>query len=101
MSHVNLLIGNSSSGIIESASFGKSTINIGNRQAGRMKGNNVIDSSIKDLNKSIKLALSLNFIKQCRDIKNIYGIGEASIKIVKELINQPLSAKKFFIDTKL
>jgi len=101
MSHVNLLIGNSSSGIIESASFGKPTINIGNRQAGRMKGNNVIDSSIKDLNKSIKLALSLNFKKQCRDIKNIYGIGEASIKIVKELINQPLSAKKFFIDTKL
>jgi len=101
MSHVNLLIGNSSSGIIESASFGKPTINIGNRQAGRMKGNNVIDSSIKDLNKSIKLALSLNFKKQCRDIKNIYGIGEASIKIVKELINQPLSVKKFFIDTKL
>jgi GDP/UDP-N,N'-diacetylbacillosamine 2-epimerase (hydrolysing) len=101
MSYVNLLIGNSSSGIIESASFGKPTINIGNRQAGRMKGNNVIDSSIKDLNKSIKLALSLNFIKQCRDIKNIYGKGDASIKIVKELINQPLSAKKFFLDTKL
>jgi len=100
MSHVDLIIGNSSSGIIESASFEKPVVNIGDRQSGRLKGVNVIDSKIKDLSKSIKLALSKKFIHKCKGIQNIYGSGKASIRIVNELINQPLSVKKFFIDIK-
>jgi len=98
MRHVDVLIGNSSSGIIESASFGKPAINIGGRQSGRLKGKNVIDTDIKGLSKSIKLALSSNFRNQCNVIENIYGSGKASINIVNELTNQPLSVKKFFKD---
>jgi GDP/UDP-N,N'-diacetylbacillosamine 2-epimerase (hydrolysing) len=43
MKHVNLLIGNTSSGIIEAASFGKFVLNVGNRQQGRLSGENVIN----------------------------------------------------------
>jgi GDP/UDP-N,N'-diacetylbacillosamine 2-epimerase (hydrolysing) len=100
MKYVNLLIGNTSSGIIEAASFSKPVVNIGNRQSGRLKGINIIDSEVKELSESIKLALSLNFINKCQDIRNIYGSGGASIDIVDKLIKQPLSVKKFFLDIK-
>ena len=100
MSHVDLIIGNSSSGIIESASFGKPVVNIGNRQSGRLKGINIIDTEVKELSESIKMAISLSFINNCQDIPNIYGSGGASVNIVNELISQPLSVKKFFVDIK-
>lgn len=100
ISHANLLIGNSSSGIIEAASFGKPVVNIGDRQSGRLKGVNIIDCEVKELSNSIKLALSSSFINKCRDIPNLYGSGKASINIVNKLITQPLSVKKFFLDIK-
>ena len=100
MKHTNLLIGNSSSGIIEAASFFKPVVNIGDRQLGRLRGFNVIDSTIEDLSKSIDLAISLKFVNRCKDVSNIYGDGDASKKIVKELINQTLSVKKSFLDIK-
>jgi len=100
MSHVDLIIGNSSSGIIESASFGKPVVNIGNRQSGRLKGVNIIDTEVKELSESIKIALSLSFVNNCQDIPNIYGSGGASVNIVNELINHSLSVKKFFVDIK-
>ena len=92
MKHVDLLIGNTSSGIIEAASFSKPVVNLGSRQSGRLKGVNIVDSEIKELRKTIKLALSLNFIKNCQDVSNIYGSGEAALNIVNELV------KKFFFD---
>ena len=100
ISHANLLIGNSSSGIIEAASFGKPVVNIGDRQSGRLKGVNIIDCEVQELSNSIKLALSSSFINKCRDIPNVYGSGKASINIVNKLITQPLSVKKFFLDIK-
>jgi UDP-N-acetylglucosamine 2-epimerase (non-hydrolysing)/GDP/UDP-N,N'-diacetylbacillosamine 2-epimerase (hydrolysing) len=99
--HVDLLIGNTSSGIIEAASFCKSVVNIGNRQSGRLKGVNVIDCNIEELEKSIELALSNDFIKKCCNQKNIYGDGKSAARIVNELINQPLSVMKKFIDIEL
>ena len=98
MKHVDLLIGNTSSGIIEAASFDKPVVNIGDRQSGRLKGINVIDCKIKDLSKSIELALSSGFIIKCQNQQNIYGTGNASISIVNELISQPLSVVKKFVD---
>ena len=98
MKHVNLLIGNSSSGIIEAGSFGKPVVNIGNRQLGRMRGVNVIDCEITELSKSIRLALSNGFITKCNNQKNIYGTGNASKSIVNELTIQPLSVLKKFVD---
>jgi len=100
MSHVNLLIGNSSSGIIEASSFEKPVVNIGDRQSGRLKGVNIIDCEVKELSKSISLALSSSFINNCQGITNLYGSGGASINIINELINQPLSVKKYFLDIK-
>ena len=98
MKHVDFLIGNTSSGIIEAASFSKPVVNIGDRQLGRLKGVNVIDCKIKELDKSIGLALSSDFIIKCQNQQNIYGIGDASTSIVNELVNQPLSVVKKFID---
>jgi GDP/UDP-N,N'-diacetylbacillosamine 2-epimerase (hydrolysing) len=100
MKHVNLLIGNSSSGIIEAASFAKPVINLGNRQSGRIKGINVIDSEINGLKKSICLALSPDFSLKCQNIRNIYGSGKAAKKIVNLLAKETLSVKKFFKDIK-
>jgi GDP/UDP-N,N'-diacetylbacillosamine 2-epimerase (hydrolysing) len=98
MKHVDFLIGNTSSGIIEAASFSKPVVNIGNRQSGRLKGVNVIDCKINELSESIRLALLNNFIIKCQNQRNIYGIGDASNSIVNELIRQQPSVVKKFID---
>jgi GDP/UDP-N,N'-diacetylbacillosamine 2-epimerase (hydrolysing) len=100
MKYVDLLIGNTSSGIIEAASFDKPVVNIGDRQLGRLRGVNVIDCKIKDLDKSIALALSSDFAIKCQNQENIYGDGNASKSIVDELTSQPLSVVKKFIDIK-
>ena len=100
MKHANLLIGNTSSGIIEAASFYKPVVNIGNRQLGRLRGVNVIDCMIQELHQSIILAMSNDFIIKCLNQQNIYGNGNTSKRIVRELINQPLSVVKKFIDIK-
>jgi len=100
MKHSNLIIGNTSSGIIEAASFYKPVVNIGNRQLGRLKGVNIIDCTIPELHQSIALALSNNFIIKCQNQQNIYGNGNASRYIVQELVKQPLSVEKKFIDIK-
>ena len=98
MKHVDLLIGNSSSGIIEAASFKKPVVNIGDRQKGRLKGKNVIDCDFSRLSESITLALSDNFRKKINSINNLYGSGKASDIIIDKLANAPLSVIKKFRD---
>jgi len=98
MSHVDLLIGNTSSGIIEAASFKKPVVNIGSRQKGRIRNLNVVDSEMDNLKDSINLALSKDFANKIHGIKNIYGDGLASEIIVKRLEDQELSVRKVFFD---
>jgi UDP-hydrolysing UDP-N-acetyl-D-glucosamine 2-epimerase len=98
MKYVDFLIGNTSSGIIEAASFKKPVINIGNRQKGRLQSNNVINCTISKLDNAIDKATSDTFIKSCQNVKNIYGNGNASEKIVEVLENIHLSVVKKFID---
>jgi len=98
MKHVDLLIGNSSSGIIEAASFKKAVVNIGNRQKGRLKGQNVIDCNIASLSESIELALSSNFKDKINNIDNVYGTGKTADFIVEKLIKTPISIIKKFRD---
>lgn len=101
LKNCELVIGNSSSGIIEAPSFNKPTINIGTRQSGRIKGGTVIDCdeakiSIKN---AILKGLSENFKKKCISEVNPYGSGEASIKILDILNKTPLDkilTKKFY-----
>jgi GDP/UDP-N,N'-diacetylbacillosamine 2-epimerase (hydrolysing) len=98
MKHLDLLIGNSSSGIIESASFHKPVVNIGNRQLGRLQSGNIIDSSINNLLESILKANSNKFINHCQTIKNVYGLGNSASKIVELLEKTDLKSIKKFHD---
>ena len=98
MKYVNLLIGNTSSGIIEAASFQKPVVNIGDRQKGRLQSGNVIDCSIERLHDAIEEALSRENQEQCKTLTNIYGNGKASDSIVDQLTNIELSVVKKFVD---
>jgi UDP-hydrolysing UDP-N-acetyl-D-glucosamine 2-epimerase len=98
MKYVDLLIGNTSSGIIEAASFKKPVVNIGDRQKGRLRGENVIDCNLNTLQESIKLALSSSFRNKIKNMNNIYGTGSAAGFIVDKLINEPISVIKKFRD---
>ena len=87
--HIDLVIGNSSSGIIEVPSFKKPTINIGDRQKGRIKASSIIDCDPKkeSIINSINKALSFDFQESIKKTINPYGEGGASAKIVKILEN--------------
>jgi len=98
MKHLDFVIGNTSSGIIEAASFQKPVINIGNRQLGRLQSGNVVDSTIDKLEESINKVTSEIFIDYCKDVVNIYGDGNASQRIVTSLESQNLSPVKKFND---
>jgi UDP-hydrolysing UDP-N-acetyl-D-glucosamine 2-epimerase len=98
MKYVDILIGNTSSGIIEAASFQKPVVNIGNRQKGRLQSGNVIDCSIKVLQMAISKALSKDFYNTCKAVINMYGDGNASNIIVDKLLNIELSGIKGFVD---
>jgi GDP/UDP-N,N'-diacetylbacillosamine 2-epimerase (hydrolysing) len=98
MKHLNFVIGNTSSGIIEAASFQKPVINIGSRQLRRLQSGNVIDSTIEKLEDSILQVVSDSFIEHCNNVVNIYGDGNASRHIVTSLENQNLSPIKKFND---
>jgi len=98
MKYVDLLIGNTSSGIIEAASFKKPVINIGVRQKGRLRGENVIDCNLDSLQESITLALSNSFRNKISNMNNIYGTGAAADIILDKLINEPISVIKKFRD---
>ena len=98
MKYVDLIIGNSSSGIIEAASFKKPVINIGVRQKGRLQGKNVINCNLITLKESIIFSLSDYFKNTIKNMTNIYGTGISSDVIVAELENEPLSVVKKFRD---
>jgi len=81
------LVGNSSSGLIEGGYFNIPVINIGSRQKGRERGNNVIDVSDKSANKIFLAISKVLKNKKSKRFKNsfVYGKGKASKKIVKHL----------------
>jgi UDP-hydrolysing UDP-N-acetyl-D-glucosamine 2-epimerase len=90
---VALLIGNSSSGIMEAASFALPVVNVGFRQKGRERARNVLDAEpeTKAILKKIGEAMSLEFRKSLAGMANPYGDGHASEKIVQVLTTVPLS----------
>ena len=98
MKCLDFVIGNTSSGIIEAASFQKPVINIGSRQKGRLQSGNVINCEILQLKDGIKKITSSEFCKKVGDLKNIYGVGCASEKIVKILKFTKISTLKKFQD---
>ena len=102
LKYVSAVIGNSSSGIIEVPSFKIPTINIGDRQKGRLKSDSIIDCKpISDnIIKSIKKSIGKEFISKLKKVKNIYGSGGASKKIKEKLKSVSLNGiiKKNFYD---
>lgn len=103
MKYIDLVIGNSSSGIIEAPSFNVPTINIGDRQKGRTQAQSIINCKpIKqDIYYSIIKALSEKFINSIKDASNPYGNGVVSKKIlmrIKESLNTGIELKKVFYD---
>ena len=89
-------VGNSSSGIKETPAFGCPAVNIGSRQAGRLRADNVIDVDYKEKEISDAVHLSLEdktFIKTCKETINPYGIGDAGIKIAKILSEISVDSK--------
>src|SRR6201987_4276325 len=93
--HVDILIGNSSSGIMESASYSLPTVNIGIRQQGRERPMNVIDAapSVESIVAAIENARSPQFRRSLEGMVNPYGDGHASERIVRVLTNAPPSKK--------
>ncbi len=88
MNHASVMIGNSSSGIAEAPSFHLPVINIGDRQIGRERGNNIIDVEHDRVSiiHAIKKALSDGKFKQIvRKSVNPYGDGQSVQRIVKIL----------------
>lgn len=103
MSYSEAVIGNSSSGIIETVVYKVPAVNIGDRQRGRLQAGNIVNcGSDKDsIVSAIEVALSDNFRELCKGIKNPYGDGDAAKKIsrkVMELISNPIDLKKSFYD---
>ena len=82
-----IMIGNSSSGLYEAPVFKIPTINIGNRQKGRVHGNTVINCEVSEnaINNAILTALSENFQDQCKKSENMFGDGHAAEKIIKHI----------------
>ena len=97
----NFMIGNSSSGLLEMPSFKKFTINIGERQSGRIKAKTVIDCNthFKDIIRAIQYCLDKKNLKKIKKTFNPYGNGGASLKIINILKKKNLKKliiKKFF-----
>ena len=87
LSKANLLIGNSSSGIVESCSFKIPCLNIGYRQKGRFAPKNVLHANFKrkEINKKYNIALSNNFLKKIKKLKNPYEKKNTSKKICNHI----------------
>lgn len=92
LKQVDVLLGNSSSGIMESASFALPTVNVGLRQQGRERARNVIDAApdVRAILDAIATAKTPDFRHWLRGMTNPYGDGVASEKIVEVLTTVPL-----------
>ena len=102
LQYVDGVVGNSSSGLAEAPSFNIGTINIGDRQKGRLKADSVINCEpTKDsISRTIKTLYNKDFQNDLLSVKNPYGEGNATKKIMKIIQNTPLPSepKKEFFD---
>lgn len=85
LKHVNVVVGNSSSGILEAPYLNTATVNIGDRQKGRIRSDSVFDCStdVESIIDAINKALNFKFVEGKR--YKHYGDGNASVKIIEIL----------------
>lgn len=98
LKNVGALVGNSSSGIIESTSLEVPVVNVGIRQRGREHGANVIDvpAERNTIRRAIQRALSREFRRSIRGLKSLYGDGRAAKIITRVLTTTSLGEKLLF-----
>lgn len=92
LKQVDTMVGNSSSGIMEAASFALPVVNVGTRQQGRERGPNIIDvpAETDAIRMALARALAPEFRAGLRGVENIYGDGTASETIARVLTTTPL-----------
>ncbi len=100
MYHCDLMIGNSSSGIIEAPSFKKPVLNIGSRQEGRVMAKNILQAplNVTQIRNTINQAFQITFIKQLKDVVNPYAkknVSKEITDILKTYSNKNLINKNF------
>ncbi|HET7657259.1 MAG TPA: UDP-N-acetylglucosamine 2-epimerase [Bacillales bacterium] len=101
INYVDVVIGNSSSGIIEVPFFKKATVDIGDRQKGRLRAESIIhcEDRAEDIGIAIEKAFSRDFQQRLPDTKSLYGDGKASEKIkhvLKTINREDLMLKRFY-----
>lgn len=105
MRYAEFVLGNSSSGIIETPAFKVPTVNIGDRQRGRLQSESIINcnSDKESIKNAIDKALSNEFKEVCRHVKSPYGDGNAAVQIASKIVSvvqesSSIDLKKKFFD---
>jgi len=101
LQYIDVVVGNSSSGVIEVPYFNIPTINIGDRQKGRVAPESVLNCmpTEKDILNSLKKALSSAFQESIQSQDQLYGTGNATLKIMNVLKKDDIvNLKKSFFD---
>jgi GDP/UDP-N,N'-diacetylbacillosamine 2-epimerase (hydrolysing) len=101
LAQVDGVVGNSSSGLLEAPSFRKGTVNIGDRQRGRLQAESVIncEPNRESISAALRCLYSDEFQSNLLRVKNIYGEGGASdaiVSIVKKTLLDDIVKKNFF-----
>jgi UDP-N-acetylglucosamine 2-epimerase (non-hydrolysing)/GDP/UDP-N,N'-diacetylbacillosamine 2-epimerase (hydrolysing) len=94
------VVGNSSSGIIEAPAFGKPTVNIGDRQNGRIRANSIIDVDVAkhEIQTAIETALSPSWRERCAKTVSNYKLSNTAQLVADTLKNADLNLHKTFFD---
>jgi len=105
LAQADAMLGNSSSGIWESASFELPVVNVGDRQKGRLRAANVLESKPQreEIEGQLRKALDPKFRASLAGLKNPYGDGDAAERIVEVLENVMIDEsllRKSFVDVK-
>ncbi len=107
MKYSEFVLGNSSSGIIEAPAFHVPTVNIGDRQRGRLQSESVIncEPSSEEIVRGIRRALSREHREICKSVVSPYGNGHAAEKIAKKaaetVMNGRIDLKKIFYNLRI
>ena len=106
LKYASFVLGNSSSGLSEAPSFHVPTVNIGDRQRGRLRADSVLDCRIerKEIVTAVQTAMSPAFRNQLEHVENPYGDGNAMERIIQvlteKLLCETINLKKTFYDVK-
>lgn len=98
----DVVVGNSSSGILEAATFGTPVVNVGDRQLGRLSGENVVDVTSEQpaIENAIRRCLEPGFRERAARALNIYGDGNAASRVV-DVVRRAVAGglrRKAFVD---